>query len=360
MKIALVHDSFTQMGGAERVVQDLHDIFPSAPVFTLVFDPKFKEIYNGWDIRTSPLQALYLAIGKLKFLLPLIPWAVEQLDLSGYDIVISSSSGFVKNIQVPKSVIHICYCHTPPRFVWTDAEYVKQETSWFFRPLVKWFLKYYKKWDEKASKRVSYFIANSNEVKKRIYDIYNRDSLVIYPGISDFWKPVKLKSNYFLLAGRLQAHKKNELIVKIFNELGLPLHVVGSGRQESYLKSIASGNIKFFGRVSDEVLREQYSGALAYIFPQIEDFGLMPLEASACGTATLAYKFGGALETVVSGATGDFFSSYNSDEIKSLILNWDKNKFRQEVLQNHARKFSKEVFQKQVKEFVLSKLSNSQ
>jgi hypothetical protein len=140
MKIAIVHDSFTQMGGAERVVDHLHELFPTAPVFTLVFDPKFKEKYKGWDIRTSPLQTLYLALGKFQYLLPWIPWAVDQLDFSGFDVVISSSSGFVKNIRVPKTTKHISYCHTPPRFLWIDKNYVKQEVPFLLRPFVNYLL----------------------------------------------------------------------------------------------------------------------------------------------------------------------------------------------------------------------------
>lgn len=345
MKIALVHDSFTQLGGAERVVDILHEMFPEAPVFCLVMDFRLKDKYKDWDIRTSPLQILYDALPRLQYLLPLIPWAVEQLDFTGFDLVISSSSGFVKNIRLPKNALHINYCHTPPRFLWTDKDYVKQEVPFFLRPLAKWVLSKMKQWDLQGSNRVGFFIANSVEVQKRIKNIYGRESQVVYPSIdTNFWRPAAPKQGYFLIAGRLQAHKHNELILNIFNELGLPLKVIGTGRQENYLHSIAKKNIEFLGRVTDEELRAAYSGARAFIFPQIEDFGLMPLEAAACGTATLAYAQGGALETVVEGVTGEFFKSYDEQAIKRLILNWQDNRYQTYKLLEHAAKFSKQNF----------------
>ncbi len=384
MKIALVHDSFTQLGGAERVVDALHELFPEAPVFTLVFDEKFRQKYQSWDIRTSPLQTLYLALPRLRYLLLWIPWAVASLDFSGFDVVISSSSGFVKNIHLPKNTAHICYCHTPPRFLWIDADYVKQEVPFLLRPFVRILLNKMRKWDLIGSKRVTHFIANSAEVQKRIKNIYDRDSVVIHPAIdTEFWRATLAKKDYFLIAGRLQSHKNNQLIIEIFNQLGRPLRVVGTGRQEEYLKSIAKPNIKFLGRVSDEQLRDEYSGALGFIYPQVEDFGLMPLEAAACGTATLAYAQGGALETIIPGQTGELFgqgvvspfmgspqtstvdksnfakassdkSANYTTEIKQIILNWDAKKYKANDLRQQAQKFSREKF----KTSILSLVNN--
>ena len=209
------------------------------------------------------------------------------------------------------------------------------------------------KWDTQGSKRVNIFIANSKEVQKRIAEVYRRDSEVIYPAIdTDFWKPTILKQEYFLVAGRLQAHKRIDFIIKCFNELGLPLHVVGTGRQESYLRSISKHNIKFLGRIPDEKLRDEYSGASGFIYPQMEDFGLMPLEAAACGTPTLAFARGGALETVIPGKTGELFESYDQEKIKEIILNWLPAKYQPEELKNQALKFSKDTFKKRIKDLV--------
>ena len=400
MRIALAHDSFTQLGGAERVIEALHELYPEAPVFTLVFDPKFREKYKGWDIRTSGLQTLFLTLGKLQYLLPLIPWGVDSLDFSGFDVVISSSSGFIKNIRVPKTCGHLNYCHTPTRFLWSNSDYVKQEVPFFLRPFVNILLRRLKDWDFRGAQRVTKFIANSKEVKNRITKYYNRDSEIIYPLIdAEFWRPtastiarrsvaddeailfqgkiaapspstglaMTSKQNYFLLGGRLQAHKNNELIVQIFNELGKPLHIFGTGRQEKYLKSIAKSNIKFLGRITDEQLRDEYNGALGFVYPQLEDFGLMPLEAAACGTATLAYGQGGALETVIPGVTGEFFgqdvvspvmgcpekqtadkSANYKNQIRQLILDWNTQKYLANNLRAQAEKFTKEKFKQQI------------
>ena len=356
MKIAIAHDSFTQMGGAERVVDAFHELFPEAPVFTLVFDPVYKEKYQGWDIRTSGLQTLYLASSKLQYLLPLIPWGVDNLDFSGFDMVISSSSGFIKNIRVPKNCIHINYCHTPTRFLWSDPDYVKQEVPWLLRPVINLVLKRMKVWDYNGAQRVTKFIANSKEVQGRIQKHYGQKSTVIYPFVdTEFWKPTQPKGNYFLLAGRLQAHKKNDLMVKIFNDLGLPLHIVGTGRHEERLKAIAKPNVSFLGRVEDIQLREEYSGALGLLYPQTEDFGLMPLEAAACGTPTLAYAQGGALETIVPGVTGELFEAYDSEKITSRLLNWHPQKYRAEDLHQQAQKFSKEKFKSEMLNFVTNR-----
>jgi len=358
LNIALAHDSLTQSGGAERVLEALHELYPQAPVFILVLDKKLSSKYKDWDIRTSWLQILYNLFPKLKYFLPLIPLAVSSLNFEGYNLVISSSSGFIKNISVPKKCIHINYCHTPARFLWSEPEYINQEVPGLIRPIAKLSINLMKKWDYKGAQRVNYFISNSVEVQRRIKLYYNRDSEVIYPFVDiEFWGKTTEKNDYFLLAGRLQAHKKNDIIVKIFNELGFPLHVVGVGRQEKYLKSIAMKSIVFLGKISDQQLRNEYSGALGYIYPQVEDFGLMPLEAAACGTASLAFGKGGSLETIISGATGEFFYSYDKEEIKRAVLTWDSKKYLSKSLRNQAEKFSKETFKQSFKDLINKQIS---
>lgn len=356
LKIALAHDSITQMGGAERMFKSVLEFFPTSPLFTLVFDEKFKKEFPNTEIKTTWLQQIYNFLPSFKTFLPIIPFAVKSLNFKGYDLVFSSSSGFVKNISVPKNVLHVNYCHTPTRFLWVNKEYVNQEVFFLLRPLIKVIFFFLKKWDLKGVQRVNYFIANSKEVQKRIKIFYNRESEVLYPPVdTNFWKQTGEKQKYFLLAGRLQAHKNNEFIIRVFNDLGLPLHVVGTGRQESYLRSIAGPNIEFYGRLEDKELREQYSGALAYIYPQVEDFGLMPLEAAACGTPTLAFGHGGALETVIAGITGEFFYTYNTEEVKNIINSWNSSKYKAEVLKEHAENFSKESFKKGL-ENIISKV----
>ncbi|MDE2312359.1 MAG: glycosyltransferase [Patescibacteria group bacterium] len=360
LNIALAHDSFTQLGGAERVVEALHELFPQAPVFTTVLGRGLRPRYHNWDIRTSWLQVLYNFVPRLQFLLPFIPLAVSSLSLEGYDVILSSSSSWAKNIKVPKGVVHICYCHTPTRFLWVDGDYVDHEAPKILRPLVRPIIGWMRVWDLKGSSGVSQFIANSREVQKRIKSIYHRDSIIIEPFVDTvFWRPTKAKGDYFLLGGRLQAHKKTALIVEIFNELKLPLRVFGVGRQEKYLRSIAGPNISFLGRITDEDLRDEYSAAKGFIYPQLEDFGLMPLEAAACGTATLAYGQGGALETVQPGITGELFSTHDKDQIKRLVLDWQPQKYQQADLIDQAQNFSKEAFQGKIKDYLLKALGET-
>ncbi|MBI3231598.1 MAG: glycosyltransferase [Candidatus Doudnabacteria bacterium] len=344
-KIILVHDSFTQLGGAERVMDALHDMFPDAPVYALVVDERLSSRYQNWRIKTTWLQYFYNLMPKLRYWLFFIPWAVASIKIKNAHIVISSSSGFVKNINVPKNCIHINYCHTPARFLWIDKDYVNQEVPFLLKPFVKVFLSWMKKWDLKGAQRVDYFVANSKEVQKRIADVYHRASSILNAGIdTEFWKPSGAKQNYFLAAGRLQAHKKFDFVVECFNQLGLPLHVVGIGRQEKYLRSLARSNTKFFGRISDEQLREEYSGAKAFIYPQVEDFGLMPLEAAACGTPTIAFADGGVLETVVAEKTGKLFKTYDKENFKQLILTWNPQEYQVEELRSQAKKFNLDNF----------------
>jgi glycosyltransferase involved in cell wall biosynthesis len=343
MKIVLAHDSFTQMGGAERLFEGLHRIYPESPVYTLVLDKKFKEKYKNWKIKKSWLQFFYNFVPKLQYLFPFIPLAVNSLKVEECDVLISSSSSFIKNIKKPKDSIHINYCHTPTRFLWSEPNYINQEAPIFLRGLVKMFIKWMKKWDFNRAQKIDFFIANSKEVQNRIKEFYKRDSEIIYPFIdTSFWRTTLQKKDYFLIAGRLQAHKNNEMVINLFNELNLPLHVDGAGRQEKYLKSIAGPNIKFSGRLGDKELRDEYSGALALIYPQIEDFGLMPIEAAACGTPAIGLAKGGSLETILQGKTGEHFKDFA--DLKNTILNFDYKKYLSEDLKNHANNFSFEKF----------------
>ena len=367
MKIALVHDSLTQEGGAERVLQALHKLYPEAPVFVLVASRKLLEKYCTWDIRTSWLQYLYQIFPKFQYFFPLIPVALKTWNFKGYDLVISSSSSFAKNIQVPKKTIHIDYCHTPTRFLWLDHDYLAQELPWFlqaFRPAIGLVLKWLRRWDYKRAQQVTAFVANSREVQTRIKRFYGREAEIVYPPVdTDFWRKTVDKQNYFLIAGRLQAHKNNDAVIKLFNESGLPLHVAGTGRQETLLKQLAKPNIKFLGRVSDAALRDEYSGALAFVYPQVEDFGLMPLEAAACGTASLGVGVGGSLETIIPGKTGELFALGSFMQLGQLIRGWQPEKYRAEELRQHAERFSLTQFEAGFKKaveniFILAKRPN--
>lgn len=346
-KIIIVHDSFTQLGGAERIVSEFLKIFPTADLYALVADSKILNAVTDKPCHTSYLASLYDLGMPFKHLLPLIPPAVESWVFPEKSLIISSSSLFLKGLILPKDSMHIQYLHTPPRFLWTDPLYVKQEVSPFIRPFVNLYLKQLKKWDLAKSKTVTQFIVNSKEVQRRVKKFYNRESLVVYPFVdTDFWKKTQEKSDFFLMGGRLQEHKNYEVIINAFAKNKLPLKVFGSGRFQEGLKDIAGSNVEFLGRVSDNELRDLYSQALGFIYPSLEDFGIMPLEASACGTPTLAFGHGGALETIVAGKTGEFYFSQDISEINSLLNNWNFKKYLPEDLKMQADKFSKEVFLK--------------
>lgn len=355
MRIAIAHDSITQLGGAERVLEALHELYPEAPVFTLVYDKKLKDHFVGWTIVSSPLQYLYNFIPKLQYLLPLIPLALNSFNLKDFDLVISSSSSFIKNLKVPKGVKHISYCHTPTRFLWLEQrEYLKKEVPGFLRPIIALYLKWLKSWDFKQAQKVDFFWANSENVSARIRKYYHRESEVLYPWV-DLTKfyPSTPKEEYYLVAGRLQAHKRVDLVIEAFNKLGKELHVIGTGRDEEHLKSIAKENIFFLGRVGDQQLCNEYSSAKAFIFPQEEDFGLMPLEANAAGTPVIAFGKGGALETVLPDKTGVFFKEQTSDSIIQAITEFEKKTFSAEDLFEQAQRFSKVVFKERIKELLL-------
>jgi glycosyltransferase involved in cell wall biosynthesis len=359
MKIALVHDSLTQLGGAERVVDSFHEIYPEAPLFVLVFNQKLAENYQGWKIVSSPLQYAYKLTHSLQYLLPLIPLSLRFFNFSQFDLVLSSSSGWAKGIRVPKRTVHINYCHTPARFLWLEEnKYISEELPVLLRPfkfVLRWILEVLRRWDYKAAQRVDYFIANSENTKQRIQKYYNRSSQVIHPFVStEFFYPTVEKENYFLLAGRLQAHKRTDIVIQAFNALGLPLKIAGTGRAVQKLRAIAGPTIQFIGRVSDEELRDLYSGAQAFIYPQEEDFGIMPLEAMACGTPVIAYGKGGVLETVISDKTGIFFDSQTPEEIIKAMQKFQTVKFSSEDLFDRAQEFSKGVFENKIKDFVES------
>ena len=359
-EIVLAHDSFTQYGGAERVIEVISEIYPQSEIYTLASDIAITRHLANKNIHNSLLNIFYHIIPKLQWWFPLAPVALRLMKLSPAKVVLSSSSAFMKGLRKPVGSIHIDYCHTPTRFLWSDAVYAEGEVPFYLRLFMRIYLRWLRKWDLAAAKRVDFFVANSLEVQKRIKKYYNRDSKLIYPFIdTHFWVNSKPKQDYFLVAGRITPYKGYEKIISIFNELGVRLHVVGEGRYLSYLKSIAKDNIIFFGRVSDKELRDQYSGAKAFLYPQVEDFGLMPLESASCGTPTIALGEAGSLETVVSGVTGELIQKFDFETVQKIVNGWHQDKYNVEAMRAHAQKFSKEIFQKNITDFVREVTTNA-
>ncbi len=351
--MVLAHDAFTQFGGAERVFEAAAEMWPESDIYTLAVDQRMPQLLEGHRIVSSPLQSIYDLHPKLTHLFALIPIVLRFWGPKKGHTLLSFSSSFIKALRKPAQSVHINYCHTPTRFLWVDPEHAYKEIPKPLHFLVNLYFSWMKRWDLRAAQRVDYFIANSQEVQRRIKQFYGRDSELIYPFIdTNFWKPTRPKQNYFLVAGRLQYAKGLATVIEVFNELGWELHVVGTGRFESTLKSMAKGNVRFLGRVSDEVLRDEYSGALGYVYPQFEDFGLMPLEAAGCGTATMALAKGGSLETVKAGITGELLNEVTKEYLNECLRGWDAEHYRQDDLLQHADRFNKQIFQDKLRQFV--------
>ncbi len=371
MRVALVHEFLTQLGGAERVLEAFHELFPEAPVYTLVYDEtKTQGVFAMWDIRPSFLQRLPGGVKNYRWLLPLMPRAVESFDFSGYDLVVSDSSAFAKGIIVEKPTIHICYIHTPTRYLWQDLDsYVAQASiSVILKPMVKSYLKHYlRSWDYDAAQKPDSLIANSQTVRERIKQYYDRESELIYPPVdTNFFRPVprtppspslikegeRRGSSYYFTASRLEPYKKIDLVIEAFNQLGLPLKVAGEGTQSQNLKHQAQKNIEFLSRVTDEDLRKLYSEAKAFVFPALEDAGIMVLEALACGTPVIGFAKGGTAEFITDGKDGVLFGEQSVEAIVRAVKNFEKLSFDRQSPREHALRFDKEVFKNKIVDFI--------
>lgn len=332
MKVALIHDHLAQEGGAEKVLKVLSDIFPEAPIYTLLYDKK-KVAKNFADrhIESSVIQRLPGGIKHYKWYLPFMPMAVEFFDLRPYDLVISDASAFAKGVITSPNTTHICYCHTPTRYLWSDAHQYLNELKYnkWLKKIISLILGRLRIWDYNAAQRVDYYIANSKTVAKRINKYYRRSAQLIYPPvetekfmISDLSKQIK-EEQYFLIGCRLTPYKRVDIVIEAFKKLGpnYRLKVFGDGHDLKRLKNIAdlASNIEFLGRVDESEKAKLYSEALAFINPQEEDFGITIIESMAAGRPVLAYNRGGASETIIAGRNGLFFEEQSSSAIANLV-----------------------------------------
>ncbi len=356
MKIALIHDYLAQDGGAERVLYALQDMWPDAPLFTLFHDketahPRFKDKL----VHTSFLNNSRFRRKHYQWFLPLMPLATESYDLSDYDVVISSTSAFAKGIITSPSTLHICYCHTPTRYLWSDTQNYIEELRypWFVKKILPWYLSRLRTWDKLASERVDVFVANSDTVKKRIKTYYNRDSHTVFPPADTDRYTLKTEpGEYFIIGGRVVPYKRFDIAIRACTRLGLPLVVFGDGPAKKELEKIAGPTIKFVGRVSESTKIKLLQHAKAFIHPQNEDFGITPIEAMAAGVPILAYKKGGATETVIDGVTGLFFEDQSWEALAHILLNFDDSNFDPQTIANHAHTFSRYEFKKNMRDLV--------
>lgn len=360
-KVAIVHDWLNQRGGAELVLDVLHQMYPDAPIYTSIYAADvMPDAYRGWDIRTSFMQRIPLATKHHQPFLPLYPFAFKNLDLSGFDVVISNSSGFCHSVPKRPGACHINYCLTPPRFLWHLPQYIERERiGGLPKRILPLLVSRLRAWDAAVTPQcVDYFVGISRAVVDRIRACYGREADLIYPPVdTGRFQPSADVRDYFLVVSRLVPYKRVDLAVHAFNELGLPLVVVGDGRDREALQEIAKPNVKFTGRLPDQDVKDLLAHCRAFIFPGEEDFGIAPLEAQAAGRPVIAYGAGGALETVVEGLTGHFFYEPTPEALADAVRIFDGAAFDSQALRQHAARFDTEVFKSTFGDYVRQKVA---
>ncbi|HRY82088.1 MAG TPA: glycosyltransferase [Candidatus Moranbacteria bacterium] len=360
MRIALVHDYLVQNGGAEKVLEAFCELFPYAPIYTLVYNKKLMHgSFSEKKIKTSFLQRIPFAVGRHRIFPQFMPFAIEQFDFSDYEIVLSDSSSFAKGIITGPKTLHICYMHTPMRFAWDDCQKYNQDFYFprFIKKIVPFFMNYIRMWDRVSAERPDKIIANSNFIARRIKKYFKRESVVINPPVNvDNFKISREKDDYFLIAGRLMVYKRFDIAIKAFNELGIPLKVIGRGPELKRLKKIAGPNIEFLGRVDDGNLQKYFSRCQAFIFPQEEDFGLTAIEAMASGTPLIAYRGGDIPEHMEEGKTGIFFENQTPEDLAEAIRKFKNSDYDPEYIRSKVLKFDKSLFKAKIKEYIEKEL----
>lgn len=363
MRSAIIHDwLISGVGGGEKVLQSIHQLFPS-PIYTLVQNAeRLKGTYfQDLKIHSSFIQRLPAARTKYKSYLPFFPLAIEQFDLTSYDLVISSSHCAAKGVITSPDQLHICYCHTPMRYAWDLMhEYLKESKldRGIKGAMAKVFLHYLRGWDVHSARRVDYFIANSQYVARRIEKFYGRESKVIYPPVDlSFYQEVRAKDNYYVTASRFVPYKRIDLIVEAFSKMpDKKLVVIGDGPEWKKVKEKAAANIELLGYQSDEILRGLLQRAKAFVFAAVEDFGILPVEAMACGTPVIAFGKGGIRETVVSGETGVFYNEQSVPSLIDAVNEFEKLELLPQLCRKRAELFSQKSFNDGFSQFVLDKI----
>jgi glycosyltransferase involved in cell wall biosynthesis len=359
LRIALVHHWLVSPGGAEKVLYELHQMYPEAPIYTAAYIPeKFPE-FAGADVRTTFLDKIPLLKHKHQLFPIFLGLPFKTLDMSQYDLVISSCAAEAKYVRTGEQTLHICYCHTPVRYYWTDYEWRLKNMpfgrlNWLARlvfPLVVGLLR---RVDYAAAQGVNVFVANSRHIQGRIKQYYHHDSTVIYPPIVT----AKLESmpagtrDYYLIVGRQVASKRLDVAIDAFNELGLPLKVAGAGEEIARQRPRAKANIEFLGRVSEATRDELFAGAKGLVFPPEEDFGMVPIEAMAAGTPTIAFNKGGAPEYVIDGRTGVLFDRQTGESLVAAVRHFETITFDEQFIRDYAKTFDVAVFREKMAKFV--------
>ncbi|MCS7246585.1 MAG: glycosyltransferase [Thermomicrobium sp.] len=363
MQVAIVHDYLNQYGGAERVLEALHELYPQAPVYTSMYAPeRLPSFYRSWDIRTTWLQHLPGIQRRHQVYLPLYPLAFSQLRLDGYTLVVSSSSAFAKGVRVhARQTLHVCYCHSPMRFAWNFREYADREElprslRWLLGPFIAWL----RRWDRRTAQAIHAIVANSHTVADRIRRFWGREATVIHPPVAvdrAHVAPPHEVGDYFLLVSRLVHYKRLDLVIEAVNHLRLPLKVIGDGRARPALERLAGPTVQFLGAVSEDEKFALYARCRAAIFPAEDDFGIAQVEVQASGRPAIAFARGGALETVIDGVTGVHFPEQSVASIVAALRRFETLHFDPSVIRAHAEQFRPERFKRAFAAFVDAQLA---
>lgn len=363
MKIALVHDYLVQYGGAERVLEAFTEIFPSAPIYTLLYDQEAMHgMFAERRVYTSFLQRLPFARTRHRFFPPLMPLAIEQFDFRHYDVVLSDSSSYAKGIITGPGTLHISYIHTPMRYAWDDCQKYTQDFGFprMIKSLVPFFMNPIRVWDRVSADRVDLIVANSRFVAGRIAKYYRRTSQVVHPPVDTkrfSIAPREKRQPYFLMVGRLIAYKRHDIAIRAFNRLGLPLKIIGRGPEFERLQTLAGPTIEFLGRVPDEDLPRYYAECQAFIFPQEEDFGIVAMEAFASGRPVIAYRGGDIVEHLEEGVMGQFFDEQTPESLIACLRNFRADTYDSQIIRERIEQFDKERFKATIKDLVERELA---
>ena len=379
MKIALIHDWLTGMRGGEKVLEAFCELFPDAHLYTLLHNKgSASDTIENMNIRTSFIQYLPLAKKKYRYFLPLFPTVIERFDSRGYDVVLSSSHCVAKGVITGPDTLNVCYCFTPMRYIWDmyDQYFTEERSGATTRVAASLVRNYLRKWDVASSKRVDRFVAISKYVAGRIRKYYDREPDIIFPPVDcSYFKPSSSSGDFYLMVSPLAPNKRVDIGINAFNKLGLPLKIIGSGQEEDRLRSIANRNIELMGWQPDETVRDHYEACKALIFPGIDDFGIVPLEAQACGKPIIAYGYGGALETIIpidndklkmksengqsQKATGVFFYEHNPDALAEAVSYFEdiRDIFDRHEIRKNAESFDRAIFKDKIMNYIEQKYS---
>lgn len=361
MKIALVHYWLTTMRGGEKVLEELCRLYPQADIFTHVIDPKrISSVITSHQVTTSFIARLPGARRHYQKYLPLMPLALEQLDLRGYDLVISSESGPAKGVVTDENTLHLCYCHTPMRYLWGMYHDYRENAGVFTRYAMAPIFHRLRLWDLASASRVDHFIANSTAVQQRIAKIYRRKADVIHPPVAVETFAPGIPQDFYLCCSQLVSYKRIDIAIEAFNRLDKKLVVVGEGEELNRLRKMAGPNVKMLGAQSQEKLRELYATCRALVFPGEEDFGIVPVEAMAAGRPVIAYGRGGVRDTVINGVTGLLYDGADVNGLTAAISQFEArfDRFDSAVIAAHAVKFSGARFRDEIKNLVSQKMAN--